>query len=95
MTGFIAFLVHNYKKLSSHLDQTSQKINSSNKRIHSYDQMRKRIVNLVGNKGHKNDNSYPKLNNLQNILLMGIFDKPEKDLYNGKGREVTRKLYSS
>ena len=46
MAGIIVILFLNDKKLSSHMDQTSEYINSSNHKIHSYYKMRKMIVNL-------------------------------------------------
>ena len=49
MAGVIVIFVLNDKKLSSHMVQISEHINSSNSKIHSYYQMRKIIVNL-GNK---------------------------------------------
>ena len=67
------------------MDQISQKFHSSNHKTHSYDQMRKMIVNLGIKKGNKNDNSSIKINNLQNTLIMSIFDTPEKYLSHGEG----------
>ena len=49
-------------------------------------------MNLVKNKGDKNDDSSPKITHILVKLLMIIIDTPEKDLYNGDGREVTRKV---
>ena len=46
MKGLIYFLVFNKEKLSSHMDQISQNINTTNHKIHSHDQMSKMIVNL-------------------------------------------------
>ena len=56
------------------MDNMNQHINSYNKKTHSYDQMRKIIVNLVINKNSEKNDSYPKLTHLQNILLMIIVD---------------------
>ena len=46
MKGLIYFLVFNKKKLSSHKDEISQNINTTNHNIHLHDQMSKMIVNL-------------------------------------------------
>ena len=43
------------------MDQISQCINSKIHKIYSCDQIRKVVVNLVSKKGHKNDDSYTKL----------------------------------
>ena len=51
------FFVSNDKNISSHMGQSSEHINSSNQKIHSYDQMIKMIVNL-GNNKCKNNNNY-------------------------------------
>ena len=48
--------------------------------------MSKIIVSLGINKDKNNDNSYPQLTLLQNYLLMGIVDTPEKDLSNVEGK---------
>ena len=58
--------------------QISELINSSNQRIHSYDQMIKMIANLGITKGENNDNSSPQLINIYNSLLMSIVDTPKK-----------------
>ena len=80
MSVIIVIFVLNDKKLSSHMAQISEHINSSNHKIHCYDQIRKIIVNLVSNKCYDNNNSTRQLNHLQNSLLMSIVDTPEKDV---------------
>ena len=70
--------VRNYKKLSSNMAHISEHCNSSNHKIHSYDQMSKIIVNLGSNKCKKNNISYCQLNRLQNSLSMSIVETPEK-----------------
>ena len=57
----LLFFVLNKKKLSSHMDQISEKFNSSNHKTHSCDQMIKMIVNLGSKKGENNNNSSPQL----------------------------------
>ena len=64
------------------MDQISEHINSSNQKIHSYDQMRKNIVNLGSNTCEDNNKSTRQLNHLQNSLLMNIVDTPENDVSN-------------
>ena len=62
--------------------QISERINSSNHKIHSYDQISKIIVSL-GSKKYKNNNNYTyQLSRLQYFLLMIIVNTPEKDLPN-------------
>ena len=78
----LLFFVIGNKKFSSHMDQISEHINSSNHKIHSYDQIRKSIVNLGSNKCENNNNSTFQISCLQNLLLMSIFDTPEKYLSN-------------
>ena len=46
MKGLIYFLVFNKKKLSSHMDQISQNVNTTNHKIHFHDQMSKIIASL-------------------------------------------------
>ena len=60
--------------------QTSENINSSDQKIHHYDQTRKMIVNLGSNKCDDNNNSKCQLNNLQNSLLTSIVDTSQKDV---------------
>ena len=86
MEGVMYFSL-NENKLSSHMAQISEHINSSNHKINSHDQMRKIIINLGSKKGENNNNSKCQLNRLHNFLLMSIFDTPENDLPN-----VDRKL---
>ena len=71
---------YNGKNLSSHMSHISEHINSSNHKIHSYDQMIKIIVNLGTNKFEDKNNSTCQLNHLHNSLLMSIVDTPEKDV---------------
>ena len=52
MAGII-FLIINDTKLSSHMAQISDNINSSNHKIHSHTQMGKMIVNLSNKKCKK------------------------------------------
>ena len=61
MVGLFEFFVIDYNKLSSNMDQISEPINSTDQKNHSYDKMRKHIVNLGSNKGDKNENSAPPL----------------------------------
>ena len=65
----------------------SEHINSSNHKIHSYDQMVKRNVNLSNNKCEDNNNSTGHLSNIQKLSLMSIFDTSKNDVSN-----VDRKL---
>ena len=77
------------------MDQVSEHMNSSNPKIHSYDQMIKMVVN-VGSKETKNkDNSSPQLTDIENSLRMSIFDTPEKDLSNVNGKYDMIKLRTS
>ena len=66
--------------------QISDGNNSTNHKIHSYDQTRKMIINLGSWKVKNNKNSSPQLTRLHNSLLMRIFDTPEKDLSNVEGK---------
>ena len=50
MTGIIVISVTNYMKLSLHMYQISEHINSSNHKIHSYGQLSKMVVSLASNK---------------------------------------------
>ena len=74
------------------MDQISEHINSSNQKIHSYDQMRKNIVNLGSNTCEENNNSTLQLNHLQNSLLMNIVDTPENDVSNFYRKLDNRKV---
>ena len=84
MAGAITYFVLNNKILSSHLKQLIQHINSTNHNIHYFDQIIKVDVNLGDNKGVSNYDSYSELIDLQNTLLMIVFDTPEKDVSNSK-----------
>ena len=53
--------------------QISEHINSSNQKIHSYDQMSRIIVNLGSKKVKNNNNPYTQLTYLHNSLLMSIY----------------------
>ena len=53
----------NDTKLSSHMAQTSEHINPSNKKNHSYDQMGKMIFNLSNNK-------WEKITNIQAVSIL-------------------------
>ena len=60
----------------------SEHNNSSNHKIHSYDQMRKMIVNL-GNITCENNNNYKRqLISLKKSLFMSIVNTPEEYLPN-------------
>ena len=66
----------NDKKLSSHMDHICDQINSSHHIIHSYDKIRKIIVNLVSKKYKNNDTSTCELTFPQTLLLMSIVEIP-------------------
>ena len=74
--------VLNDKKISPHMVQISEHIDSSNHKIDSRDKMRKIVINLVSKKVENNDNSSCQLTCLQNSLIISIVDTPEKDLSN-------------
>ena len=93
MACIIVICVLNDKKLSSHMSHISEYINSSNQKIHSYDQMVKMIVNLVSKKIEKN--STCQLIHLKNLLLMSIVDTSEKYLPNVDRKSDMRKLRTS
>ena len=89
------FFVINDTKLSSHTAHISEHINSSNRKMHSYDQVGNIIFNL-SNKRCKNDNkSTDHLNEIQKSLLMSIVDTPEKDLSNVDWKADKRKVCTS
>ena len=67
MAVIIVIFFLNDNKLSSHVSQISEHINSSNQKNHSYDQMVKVIVNLGINKDKKN--SSPQHTRLHHSLL--------------------------
>ena len=75
----LLFHVINDKKLSSHMAQISEQINYPNKKIHSYNQMRKMIIDIGSKKGENNDTYSPQITRLQNSLLMIIADTPAID----------------
>ena len=64
------------------MSHISEEINSSNKKIHAYDQIIKMIVKLGSKKCEDNNNSTCQLIRLQNLLFMNIYDPPEKYLPN-------------
>ena len=72
------------------MDQIGEHINSSNRKIYSYDQMSKMIFNSGSNKVKIKDNFFPQLTHLQNSLLMSIFNTPERDLSNFDGKTDMR-----
>ena len=92
----IAFLYvifcYEQNKLSSHMTQISQHINSTNEKNHSYNKTINCFVTIDSNKCDNNDNSYPQLYHIQNSVLMRIVDIPENNLSHVEGKEVTRKL---
>ena len=94
MAGIINFFL-NDKKLSSHMDQTSEHINSSNHKIYSYGQMRNIIVNLGIIKWEDSNKSTYQLNHLHNLLLMSIVDTPEKSVSNVVRKLDKRKIRTS
>ena len=67
MAGIIVIFFRNYNKLSSHMAHILDPIIYQNHKIHSYDQMRKNIVNLGSNKC-KNNNNSPQLTHIQNFV---------------------------
>ena len=89
------FFVVDDKKLSSHMPQISEHINSSNKKTHSYDQMRKMVVNLGSNKVRNNDSYSPHITCLHNFLPMIIVDTPENDLSSVDHKSDIRKIPTS
>ena len=93
--NILDFFVLNDTKLSSHMAQISEQINSSNNKIHSYYQVIKMIVNLVSKKEENNDTSSCQLTCIKNSLLMSIVDTPEKDLSNVDQKYYTRKVRTS
>ena len=91
----LLFFVINDTKQSSHMDQISEHINSSNHKIHSYDQMGTMIVNLSNKKCKNNNKSTDHLNEIQKSLLMSIVDTPEKDVSNVDWKADKRKVCTS
>ena len=72
MEGIIVIFCYQDTKLSSHMDQINEHINSSNHKIYSYDQIGGMIVNLVNNKCENNNNSACQIISLENELLLNI-----------------------
>ena len=72
----------------------SQHINSKNREIRSYGQMRKFILSLVSKIYYKKDNFYPKLTHLHNSLLMSIVETTKKDLSHSEGKSFTSKFHT-
>ena len=89
---YLKKIVLNNKKLSSHIAQIIEHIISSNKIIHSYDQMRKMFVSFISKKGENNDNSSPQLTLIHNSIPIIIVNNPGKDLSIVDGKSDTRKL---
>ena len=87
--------VLNSKEFSSHMAHISEHINYPNKNIHSYYQMSTIIVNLGNSKCKNNNNSAFKLSSPQNLLLMSIFDTPEKDVSNVYHKSDKKKVRKS
>ena len=83
MAGAINVFVLNEKRLSLHMDQTSQHINYTNNYI-NYDHMIKMIVNLVSKKGDRNDDDSPKVTDL---------NTPKKDISQSEVNTPTRKVH--
>ena len=83
----ILFSFLNEKKLSPHMAQTSQNINTKNHTIHYHNHKIKMIVKLGINKGDNIENYSPQMYCLHNSLLMSIFDTLEKDLYHVEGNQ--------
>ena len=76
MAGIIVIFVLNDKKLSSHMAQINEHVNSSNHIIHSYDQMSKIIVNLGSKKYENRNDPTCQLYHLQNLSLLSIVNNP-------------------
>ena len=89
------FLVLDGNKISSRMAQISEHINYSNHKIHSYDQMSKMVVNLGSKKCKNNNISAFQLNHPQDLLLMSIFDIPEKSVSNVDRKLDKRKVRAS
>ena len=75
--------------------QISEHINNSNKNIHSYDQLRKNIVNLGSEKGNNSYNYSTQLTCLHNSLLISIAVSPENYLSNVEGKSDMIKICTS
>ena len=61
MAGIIVIFFLKDKKLSPNTAQISEHINSTNYKIHYYDQRITIRVNIISNKGDNNTISYPQL----------------------------------
>ena len=77
------------------MDQISQHINIKKHRIIFYNQKRKIMVNSGSKKDNKSDDSSSKITDIQNYLVMSIFDTPEKDVSNSRRNSLTSKVYTS
>ena len=75
--------------------QISEHNNSSNNKIHFYNQKRKMVFHLGNNKFEDNNNSTCKLKYLQNSLLMIIVDTPENYVSNVDRKLDKRKISTS
>ena len=93
MAGIIVIFFINDTKLSSHMAQISEHINSLKK--HSYNNMGKMIFNLSNNKCENNKNSTGHINYIQISLLLSIVDTPEKDISNVDRKLDKRKIRTS
>ena len=95
MAGIIVIFVLNDKKLSSHMAQISEHINSSNHKIHSYDQMGTMIVNLSNKKCKNNNKSTGNLNHIHKSFFVIIVETPEKGVSNVDRKLDKRKIRTS
>ena len=95
MAGIIVIVFLEESKSSSHKAHISEHNNSSNLKIHSYDQMSKMIVNLGSNKYKSNNTPSCQLTCIQNSLLMIIVNTPEKDLSHVDGKDYIIKVHKS
>ena len=77
------------------MDQISERINSSNQKIHYYYQMGTIVVNLSNKKFENNNNSTDHLNHIQKLFLISIVDTPEKDVSNVYRKLDKRKIRTS
>ena len=60
--------------------------------MHSFNQMRKIVVNLGSDKGEKNDNFSTQLTHIHNSLLMSISNSPKNYLSNVDRKSDMRKV---
>ena len=77
------------------MDQISEHINSSNHKIHFYDQMGKMILKLSNKKCKNNNKATGQINQIPKSLLMRIFDTPENYLSNVDRKLDKRKIRTS